>query len=138
MGVRRRSAWGSLAITCLLVACTRTPLPSTGLRLERPSLHHVIVDTAAFVRADAGFLADQLLRSDSEQHSSAELALHELRGYRSDSLVWDRHLRDAWGSPLRVMFQVDSLIVSSAGEDREFGSADDIFVREGRHVRVPR
>lgn len=68
----------------------------------------------------------------------AEGELRELRSYRSEHEPWDTHLRDAFGTPLRVALQVDSLLVISAGPDRVFGTDDDISARKSRFVAVPR
>ena len=97
---------------------------------------HPLVDTTRFVGTEVELFARQLLRADSMARG-AEGELRYLRSYRSEQEPWDKHLRDAFGSPLRVTLQVDSLIVSSAGPDRMFGTNDDIFARRSRPIGAP-
>jgi hypothetical protein len=41
--------------------------------------------------------------------------------------------KDYWGNPLKVVFQKTTLVVTSAGPDRIFGTSDDIKVEERIH-----
>ena len=122
----------AIAAIALVGACEGAAHP----RDSAADFGHPLVDTTRFVGTAVDLFARQLLTADSTARG-AEGELRYLRSYRSEREPWDRHLRDAFGTPFRVTLQVDSLIVSSAGPDRVFDTDDDISARRSRRLAAP-
>ena len=51
-------------------------------------------------------------------------------GGGAEPWMYSNDIRDPWGTPYAMTCGVASIVVSSAGEDRKFGTSDDIRSNE--------